>query len=350
MGRMEGEVNSNCQGKYQKVNNTRDASTAKGADAVSSAIRTVEIEQAGLASLAGALKGALGVAFAKAVETIAASKGRVIVTGIGKSGHVGRKVAATLASTGTPAFFVHPAEASHGDLGMIAEDDVIVAMSWSGETVELRDILQYAHRFRVPLIAITSSLTSALGRAADVALILPRVGEACPHGLAPTTSTTMQLALGDALSVALLESRKFTSGDFKRFHPGGKLGAVLTFVRDVMHVGEAVPLISLGAPMSDALIVMSQKSFGCVGVVDGDGALVGIVTDGDLRRHMGPGLTAMAVDAVMTRSPRVIRPDDLAAGAMSELQGRSITALFVVDQGRPVGLLHIHDLLKLGLA
>lgn len=326
------------------------ADDAETSAAVASAIRTVEIEQAGLASLAGALKGALGVAFAKAVDIIAASNGRVIVSGIGKSGHVARKIAATLASTGTPAFFVHPAEASHGDLGMIASDDVIVAISWSGETAELRDMLHYAHRFRVPLIAVTSSIASALGRAADVALILPHVGEACPHGLAPTTSTTMQLAIGDALSVALLENRKFTPGDFKRFHPGGKLGAVLTFVRDVMHVGEAVPVIREGAPMSEALIVMSQKSFGCVGVVGGDGALVGIVTDGDLRRHMGPGLTAMTVDAVMTRSPRVIGPDDLAAGAMSELQGRSITALFVVDAGKPVGLVHIHDLLKLGLA
>ncbi|WP_020177472.1 KpsF/GutQ family sugar-phosphate isomerase [Methylopila sp. M107] len=327
----------------------RDVSDVESSASVAAAIRTVEIEQAGLGSLAGALKGALGLAFARAVETIVASKGRVVVSGIGKSGHIGRKVAATLASTGTPAFFVHPAEASHGDLGMIAPDDVILAISWSGETAELRDILQYAHRFRVPLVAITSSLESALGRAADVALVLPHVGEACPHGLAPTTSTTMQLALGDALSVALLESGKFTPGDFKRFHPGGKLGAVLTFVRDVMHAGDAAPLIRSGAPMSEALLVMTQKSFGCVGVVDEAGMLIGIVTDGDLRRHMGPGLTAMAVDQVMTRSPRVIRPDDLAAGAMSELEGRAITALFVVDQGRPVGLVHIHDLLKLGL-
>jgi arabinose-5-phosphate isomerase len=318
--------------------------------AIASAARTIEIEQAGLASLGGALKGALGVAFAKAVATIGAARGRVIVSGMGKSGHVGRKIAATLASTGTPAFFVHPAEASHGDLGMITSDDVILALSWSGETAELRDMTQYARRFRVPVVAITSSAESALARAADVAMLLPRVGEACPHGLAPTTSTTMQLALGDALSVALLESRKFTPGDFKRFHPGGKLGAVLAFVRDLMHVGDAVPLAPVGAKMSEALIVMTQKSFGCVGVVDEAGALVGIVTDGDLRRHMGPDLTAMPVEAVMTRSPRTIAPDDLAAGALSELEGRSITALFVVEDGKPVGLVHIHDLLKVGIA
>jgi arabinose-5-phosphate isomerase len=202
----------------------------------------------------------------------------------------------------------------------------------------------------VPVIAVTSTPKSALGRAADVVLILPKASEACPHGLAPTTSTTMQVALGDALAVALLESRKFTPGDFKRFHPGGKLGAVLTFVRDAMHVGEAVPLIARGAKMSEALIVMSAKSFGCVGVVDEAGCLVGIVTDGDLRRHMGPDLTGMAVDAVMTPSPRVVAPDDLAAGALSELESRSITALFVVEDRKPVGLVHIHDLLKLGLA
>jgi len=326
-----------------------DAAQAR-VEAIASAVRTIEIEQAGLASLCGALKGALGVAFAAAVETIAGARGRVIVSGIGKSGHVGRKIAATFASTGTPSFFVHPAEASHGDLGMITSDDVVLALSWSGETAELRDVLHYATRFRVPIVAVTSRIDSALGRAADVNLILPRVGEACPHGLAPTTSTTMQLALGDALSVALLENRRFTPGDFKRFHPGGKLGAVLAFVRDVMHAGDAIPLVPLGTKMSEALIVMSHKSFGCVGVVDGDGALVGIVTDGDLRRHMGPDLVASTVDTVMSRSPRTVLPDHLAAAAMSEMQGREITALFVVENGRPVGLVHIHDLLKLGIA
>lgn len=319
-------------------------------EAVASAIRTVEIEQAGLASLGAALHGALGAAFARAVEAIAAAQGRVIVSGMGKSGHVGRKLAATLASTGTPAFFVHPAEASHGDLGMIAENDVIIAISWSGETTELRDLLQYARRFSVQVVAITSSQESTLARAADVVLLMPKVGEACPHGLAPTTSTTMQVALGDALAVALLENRSFTPGDFKRFHPGGKLGAVLTFVRDVMHTGESVPLVPTGARMSEALIVMTQKSFGCVGVTDANGALVGIVTDGDLRRHMGPRLTRLPVEEVMTRAPRTIGRNDLAAKAMSELEGRSITALFVIDDGRPVGLVHIHDLLKLGIA
>ena len=319
-------------------------------ESVASAIRTIEIEQAGLASLGAALHGALGAAFAQAVDTIASARGRVIVSGMGKSGHVGRKLAATLASTGTPAFFVHPAEASHGDLGMIAQDDVIVAISWSGETTELRDLLHYARRFSVQVVAITASPDGTLARAADVVLLMPKVGEACPHGLAPTTSTTMQVALGDALAVALLENRSFTPGDFKRFHPGGKLGAVLTFVRDVMHAGETVPLVTLGTRMSEALLVMTQKSFGCVGVTDGDGALVGIITDGDLRRHMGPRLTRLPVEEVMTRAPRTIGRNDLAAKAMSELEGRAITALFVVENGRPVGLVHIHDLLKLGIA
>lgn len=317
---------------------------------LASALRTVETEAAGLSELAAALNGPLGQPFARAVETIAAARGRTIVSGMGKSGHVGRKIAATFASTGTPAFFVHPAEASHGDLGMITSDDVVLALSWSGETAELRDMVHYTGRFRVPLIAVTSREDSALGREADIALVLPRATEACPHGLAPTTSTTMQIAIGDALAVALLESRSFTPSDFRRFHPGGKLGAVLTFVRDAMHQGEAVPLVPVGSKMSEALIVMSAKSFGCVGVVDAKGALVGIVTDGDLRRHMGPGLTAMAVEEVMTRSPRTVRSTDLAAQALSELQSRAITALFVVDDGRPAGLVHIHDLLKLGVA
>lgn len=335
------------------VNSLRSSSLAPqtpASEAVASARRTIETETAALSKLARALDDELGVAFARAVELLAAFKGRAIVTGMGKSGHIGRKIAATFASTGTPAFFVHPGEASHGDLGMITPDDVILALSWSGETAELRDILHYARRFRVPLIAVTSSASSALARAADAVLLLPKASEACPHGLAPTSSTTMQLAIGDALAVALLESRAFTPGDFKRFHPGGKLGAVLTFVRDAMHVGDAVPLVRGGTPMSEALIVMTQKSFGCVGVVDDDGRLAGIVTDGDLRRHMGPELTGMTVDAVMTRQPSVVAPDDLAASALSELQGRAITALFVVEDNRPVGLIHIHDLLKLGVA
>ena len=326
------------------------AVVTKPSESIASALRTMELEAAGLAQLGKALGGPLGAAFARAVELIAGARGRVIVTGMGKSGHVGRKLAATFASTGTPAFFVHPGEASHGDLGMITSDDVILALSWSGETAELRDMLHYARRFRVKLVAITAQANSALGKAADVGLVLPRATEACPHGLAPTTSTTMQVALGDALAVALLESRRFTPSDFKRFHPGGKLGAVLSFVRDVMHSGAATPLVASGAGMAEALIVMSAKSFGCVGVVDAGGDLIGIVTDGDLRRHMGPDLTAKTVDEVMTRSPRVVRPDDLAAEAVSVMQGRAITALFVVEGGRPVGLVHIHDLLKLGVA
>jgi arabinose-5-phosphate isomerase len=274
----------------------------------------------------------------------------VIVTGMGKSGHVGRKIAATLASTGTPAYFVHPGEASHGDLGVITKDDAIIALSWSGETAELRDLTDYAKRFGVALIAVTASADSTLAKAADIALVLPAAKEACPLGLAPTTSTLMQLALGDALAVALFESRGFTALQFKEFHPGGKLGASLTFVRDVMHQGDAVPLVPLGTRMSDALVVMTGKGFGCVGVTDTGSALVGIITDGDLRRHMRDDLLKSPVDAVMTRNPKSIRSDQLAAEALEILNARKVTALFVVDKTKPVGLVHVHDLLRIGVA
>jgi arabinose-5-phosphate isomerase len=251
---------------------------------IRSALRTLDTESAGLAALAAAIADGLGGPFVAAVEKIRSVSGRVIVTGMGKSGHVGRKIAATLASTGTPAYFVHPGEASHGDLGIITPDDTIVALSWSGETAELRDLTDYAKRFRVALIAITASADSALARAADIALVLPAVKEACPLGLAPTTSTMMQLAVGDALAVALFESRGFTALQFRDFHPGGKLGASLTFVRDVMHPEPALPLVALGTRMSDAIMEITGKGFGCVGVIDAAGALTGIVTDGDLRR------------------------------------------------------------------
>ena len=281
---------------------------------------------------------------------ILAASGRVIVTGMGKSGHVGRKLAATLASTGTPAHYVHPAEASHGDLGMIGHDDVIVALSWSGETAELRDLIEYARRYQVKLVAITSRSESALARAADVPLVMPVVQEACPHNLAPTTSTLLQLALGDALAVALLEGKGFSPVDFKSLHPGGKLGAQLRFVRDLMHGADRVPLIGLGEQMGNALVEITAKGFGCVGVLDDDGRLVGIITDGDLRRHMCDNLPAHAVAEVMTRGPRTIGPDHLAADALAMLSEGGISSLFVLVEGRPAGIVHLQDLLRAGVA
>ncbi|MEX0591821.1 MAG: KpsF/GutQ family sugar-phosphate isomerase [Xanthobacteraceae bacterium] len=325
---------------------TREAASSL----VQSALRTLETEAAGLSALAAAIADGLGVPFITAIEKIRSATGRVIVTGMGKSGHVGRKIAATLASTGTPAYFVHPGEASHGDLGVISREDVIIALSWSGETVELKDLIDYAKRFRVALIAVTASVDSTLAKAADIALIVPAAREACPLGLAPTTSTLMQLALGDALAVALFESRGFTALDFKALHPGGRLGASLTFVRDVMHKGTKLPLVRRGTRMSNAVVEMSTKGFGCVGVIDADGALRGIVTDGDLRRHMRDDLLACDVDKVMTANPKTIRPDQLAAEALEQLNSGKVTALFVVEKAKPVGLVHVHDLLRLGVA
>ncbi len=320
--------------------------------AKASALRTLGLERAGIAALEAALsQTGLGDLFARAIEMISSSNGRVIVTGMGKSGHVGRKITATLASTGQPAYFVHPGEASHGDLGMIQQGDVILALSWSGETAELADIITYSRRFQIPLIAITSNAGSALGSEADVCLALPKSEEACPNGLAPTTSTTMQLALGDAIAVALLEVKGFTAQDFRVFHPGGKLGAKLTFVRDIMHRDERVPLISLGALMSEAVVQISAKGFGCVGVLNTDGTLAGIVTDGDLRRHMRPDLMAARVDDVMTRAPRTVTPETLGVEALEMLNSRKISAMLVVDpQNHPCGIVHLHDLLRLGVA
>jgi arabinose-5-phosphate isomerase len=269
---------------------------------------------------------------------------------MGKSGHVGRKIAATFASTGTPAFFVHAADASHGDLGMITSDDVMLVLSWSGETEELKDLINHSRRFRNALIAVTVNADSTLGKAADIVLALPEAREACPHNLAPTTSSLMQLALGDALAMALLESRGFTAVDFSVFHPRGKLGAALKFVRDVMHAGVSVPTIKCGAPMSEAIVEMSGKGFGCVAVTDTGGKLAGVVTDGDLRRHMRADLLQATVDTVMTKSPKVVRPDQLASEALQLLNSSKITALFVVETGRPVGIVHFHDLLRAGVA
>ena len=328
-----------------------EASGTSPADAaVQSALRTLDAEGGGIAALAAALQSDLRAPFTAAADLIRNAKGRLIVTGLGKSGHIGRKIAATFASTGTPAFFVHAAEASHGDLGMITAEDVILALSWSGEQPEMKNLISYAARFRIAVIAMTSDRESSLAKAADVALTLPKAREACPHNLAPTTSSLMMLALGDALAIALLEGRGFTSIDFSVLHPGGKLGALLKYTRDLMHSGDAVPLKPLGTKMSEALVEMTSKGFGCVGIVDSRGHLAGIVTDGDLRRHMGPGLMAATVDEVMTKNPKTIDRDVLAGEALEILNSSKITTLIVADAGKPVGIVHLHDFLRAGVA
>ncbi|MET0720217.1 MAG: KpsF/GutQ family sugar-phosphate isomerase [Tardiphaga sp.] len=327
--------------------------TDQAREAIASALRTLEAEASGVVALSAALQSdALGSAFTAAAELILQAKGRLIITGLGKSGHIGRKIAATFASTGTPAFFVHAAEANHGDLGMITADDVIIALSWSGEQAEMKNLITYAKRFRIQLIAMTADATSTLARAADVSLVLPKAREACPHNLAPTTSSLMLLALGDALAVALLEGRGFTSGDFSVLHPGGKLGAMLKFARDLMHAGDAVPLKPLGTKMSEALMEMTEKRFGCVGIVNGNGDLVGIITDGDLRRHMRADLMTAMVDDVMTRQPKTISPDMLASEMLETINSSkpAVTVLMVAEGRKPVGIVHLHDLLRAGLA
>jgi arabinose-5-phosphate isomerase len=323
---------------------------------IDAALRTIETERRGLEALGQAMAAkaapdGLGPRFAEAARVLAAAKGRVIVTGMGKSGHVARKIAATFASTGTPAYFVHPAEASHGDLGMVGQDDVIIALSWSGEAKELADIIAYSRRFKVTLIAITSGADSALGRQADIPLVLPKAQEACPNGLAPTTSTTMQIVMGDALAVALLEGRGFSAEDFRVYHPGGKLGAQLTYVRTIMHPRGELPLAPIGQTLADAIPVMSARGFGTLIVEAADGSLAGIVTDGDLRRHMSPQLPSRSVESIMTANPRTIGENALAAEALEVLNSRKITTLVVVDaHKKPVGLVHIQDLLRLGVA
>jgi arabinose-5-phosphate isomerase len=268
---------------------------------------------------------------------------------MGKSGHIARKIAATMASTGTPSQFVHPAEASHGDLGMITGGDAVICLSNSGETPELNDLVAHAKRFEIPLIAIVGRANSTLAQAADIALVLPNAPEACTLGLAPTTSTTMMLALGDALAVALLERKGFTADDFQVLHPGGKLGKALIKVSDIMHTGEEVPLVPLGTGMRDAILVMTAKTFGCVGIADRAGKLTGVITDGDLRRHIDGDLFAQTVDQVMTRAPKTIRPNALAAEALGRMKASKVTALFVVAEGRPLGILRIHDILRAGV-
>lgn len=314
---------------------------------LASARRVLELEAEGISALARQLD----ATFAATLDILVAMTGRAIVTGMGKSGHVARKIAATLASTGTPAFFVHPAEASHGDLGMIAPGDAVIALSNSGETAELADVVAHVKRFEIPLIAITGNGGSALAKAADVALVLPNSGEACPMGLAPTTSTTVSLALGDAIAVALLERKGFSPDDFHALHPGGKLGRRLLKVADIMHGGDEVPLARADIPMSEALVHMTAKRFGCIGIVDEGGRLIGVITDGDLRRHMSHDLFGRLTGQVMTRGAKTIRPGAHAAEALHLMNARAITNLFVAEEdGRPIGIVHIHDCLRAGVA
>ncbi len=322
---------------------------AEPSEAVASALRTLAAEREGLEALSFALAGDLGEALKQAVALIGASKGRVIVSGMGKSGHVGRKIAATLSSTGTPAYFVHPAEASHGDLGMIHPDDVVLALSWSGETAELADLLSYSRRFRIGLVAVTSEPGSTLASEADIVLVLPKAREACPNRLAPTTSTTLQIVLGDALAIALLEARGFSARDFRVFHPGGQLGAQLRHVREVMHAGDELPLAPAGATIADVIAVISAKGYGCACMLDRDGKLAGIITDGDLRRHAGlPPDTDAAT--IMTRKPRTVSPEALLAEALEIMETAKINVLITVEDGRPIGLVHLLDLLRKGVA
>ncbi len=313
---------------------------------IASAKRVLSIEAKALDGLADSL----GQSFCRALDILAGVSGRIVVTGMGKSGHIGHKIAATFSSTGTPAFFVHPAEASHGDLGMIAKGDAVLALSNSGETTELADIVAYAKRFEIPLIGVTGGFDSALAEAADVALILPESEEACPMGLAPTTSTTVMLALGDAMSVALLERKGFSPDEFHVLHPGGKLGRRLIKVSDIMHSGEKMPLTGPDTLMAEALIEMTAKSFGCVGIIGPEGLLQGVITDGDLRRHMNPELVGKKVNEVMTKGVLAINPEMLASVALGIMNVRSITNIFVTKDDRPVGILHIHDCLRAGVA
>ncbi|MFN3348150.1 SIS domain-containing protein [Pseudorhodoplanes sp.] len=334
-----------------------DDDAAFRARMIDSAVRTLDAEAEGIAALSAALRDGLGRALNAAIELIRtahkdeAARGRLIVTGMGKSGHVARKLAATFASTGTPAFFVHPSEASHGDLGMIQDEDVVLALSWSGETAELKNIIDYAKRRNIALIGMTSDASSTLGRAADVVLALPQAREACPHNLAPTTSSLMQLALGDALAIALLDSRGFSAQQFHVLHPGGRLGALLKFARDVMRTGDAMPVAKTGSRMAEAVVEMSSKGLGCIGIVDAHGQLCGIITDGDLRRWIERhGLTDATVDEIMTRNPKSCRPDQLVSEVIEALNSSKITAMFVVEGNRPAGVVHLHDLLRIGVA
>lgn len=326
------------------MKNTKEQLSMVPFDPLASARSVIAREVEGLEAVASALD----EKFVALVNRIANLKGRVIISGMGKSGHIGRKIAATMASTGTPAFFVHPSEASHGDLGMITADDLVICLSNSGETHELRDVVAYTRRFSIPLVALVRRAESMLVESADIAIVLPEVPEASPIG-APTTSTTMMLAYGDALAVALLERRGFSKNDFSVYHPGGKLGSQFTRVSSLMHVGDELPLVKDTTNMEQVLLTMTAKRFGCAGVTDSKGAMLGIVTDGDLRRHMGDGLMKHAAQDVMTKHPVTITPTTLAAEALGIMNSKSITCLFVVEEGKPVGILHIHDCLRAGV-
>jgi arabinose-5-phosphate isomerase len=314
--------------------------------AIAAAQRVLETEIAGLT----ALKASIGGDFAAIVARIGALKGRLICAGVGKSGHVARKIAATMASTGTPAMFIHPTEASHGDMGMIGPDDGVLALSKSGEVSEMSDLIAYTKRFSIPLIAMTANAQSVLGKAGDYLMLLPDAAEACGETRAPTTSTTMQIAYGDALAVALLEQRGFTAQDFRVYHPGGKLGAMLKSVGDLMHSGDDLPLVIITTPMMEALLTMTAKRFGATGVVDAAGILVGIITDGDIRRRAGANFAVLTAGDVMTTSPMTIETDALAGAALAALNDKGRTVIFAVDgDHKPVGILHVHDLLRAGV-
>ncbi len=338
--------------KSQRQNSARTrAPSTETREHVASALRTLDAEIEGLRALQASLANSLGEAFGESVAIIAAAPGRIAVTGMGKSGHVARKIAATLSSTGRPAFFLHPAEASHGDLGMVAAGDVVLALSWSGETPELRDVIHHCARFDLPLIAVTAEPASALARAADVALVLPKSEEACPNRLAPTTSTTMQMAFGDALAIALLEARGFSAKDFRDFHPGGQLGAQLVTVRDLMLAGERMPSVSSRSTLAEAILAITRTRCGGVGVVDDDGMLVGAFTDGDLRRALAKADLAAPVVDHMNPTPVFVEPSVLATEALRAMNERErpILLLFACEAGRLVGAVHMHDLLRVGV-
>jgi len=325
---------------------TEPAAASQAEKDLAAARRVFEIEARGLEAAASNLD----QRFVQALDALAGIPGRVVVSGMGKSGHVAHKIAATLASTGTPAFFVHPGEASHGDLGMITRDDAVLAISNSGDTAELADIIAHSRRFTIPLVAITANQDSALAEAADVVLVLPDSDEACPMGLAPTTSTTVTLALGDALAIALLERRAFTADEFQLLHPGGQLGRKLLKVADIMHAGDAMPMVAPGEIMADVLVTITAKRFGCAGVADAQGRLLGIITDGDLRRHMAPDLLALTAGDIMTKKPVTVPPQSLVAEALAIMDEKAITSIFVVEDSKPLGIVHIHDILRSGIA
>ncbi len=328
--------------------NSNTAENCLNIDDLKNAVETIDREIETL----NILKNSFDENLSRALDLLQNTKGRVIVTGMGKSGHIARKMAATFASTGTVSFFVHPGEASHGDLGMITNDDVVIAISYSGESKELSDILMYAKRYNIPLIAITRNPESALGKNSTLVLKLPDNGEACPLGLAPTSSTTATIVLGDVLAIDLMKRRGFSATDFRQRHPGGKLGAVLCKVSDIMHKGDELPLLKKETSVQEALIIMSEKMLGCVGIIEDNGDLIGIITDGDLRRWMSPVLISEKVEKLMTKNPKVIKPDALIVDAVNMMNntGRGITNLFVVEDNKPIGLIHIHDCLKAGVA